>query len=99
MLDTLTHEQFEPCVNQTFQVTADHASPQDIELVEVKVIGDPVPGLAPRHSFSLLFHGPREALLPQAIYHFENETIGALDFVIVPLGPDQHHQRYEAIFN
>ena len=72
---------------------------QDIELVEGKVIGDPIPGLAPRHSFSLLFHGPREALLPQAIYHFENETLGALEFVIVPLGPDQDHQRYEAIFN
>ena len=86
-------------MNQTFRVTADDSSPQDIELVEVKIIGDPIPGLAPRHSFSLLFHGPRDALLPQAIYRFENQTVGSLEFMIVPLGPDQQHQRYEAIFN
>jgi len=99
MLDQLTHEQFEPCLNQTFRVTADHAEPQDFELVEVTVLGDPVPGLAPRHSFSLLFLGPREALLPQAMYRFDNETLGSLEFMIVPLGPDEHNQRYEAIFN
>ena len=55
--------------------------------------------LAARHSFSLLFHGPREALLPQAMDRFDNETIGSLEFMIVPLGPDEHNQRYEAIFN
>ena len=34
-----------------------------------------------------------------AIYRFENETIGSHEFMIVPLGPEQQHQRYEAIFN
>lgn len=102
MLSQLTHEQFEPCLKQTFRATEGPADPQDLELVEVTVVGEPIPDLTNRHAFSLIFEGPRDALLPQAIYRFENETLGPLEFMIVPIapiGPDERGQRYEAIFN
>ena len=99
MLERLTHDQFEPCVGQTFKATTVEPGSQDLELVEVKVIGDPIPGVTTRHGFSLVFRGARDVLLPQAMYSFENETLGSLEFMIVPLGPDEDHQRYEALFN
>ena len=99
MLDQLTHESFEPCVGQIFQATGGAADPQDLELVEVKVIGEPIPGVTSRPGFALLFHGPADVILPQAIYRFDNEELGSHEFMIVPLGPGEHGQRYEAIFN
>jgi hypothetical protein len=50
-------------------------------------------------SFSLLFVGPADRLLPQASYTFECESVGQFDLFIVPVGRDQGGVRYEAIFN
>ncbi len=50
-------------------------------------------------SFSLLFLGPADRLLPQRIYTFECEPLGRFDLFIVPIGRDQNGVRYEAAFN
>ena len=99
MLAQLTHEQFEPCLGQTFKATGSAGEPQDLELVEVKVISQPIAGVTTRPGFALLFHGPADVILPQALSRFDNEALGSLEFMIVPLGPGDHCQRYEAIFN
>ena len=49
--------------------------------------------------FSLLFRGPLRPLLPQQITTLEHDTLGVLEIFIVPVGPDEYGQRYEAIFN
>ena len=84
---------------RTFETRAENVAPLDLELVEVKVVADPIPGITDRHAFSLVFRGPRNRMLGQATYHFENETIGPLDFTIVPIGPDTEGLCYEAIFS
>jgi hypothetical protein len=50
-------------------------------------------------SFSLLFLGPADRLLPQRSYAFECEPVGRFDLFIVPIGRDQSGVRYEAAFN
>ena len=49
-------------------------------------------------SFSLLFRGPLEPLLPQGIYTLRNEG-DPIDIFLVPVGQDRGGTRYEAIFN
>ena len=101
MSTRLTHDEFKPCLSQTFRIFNPGSSgePQELQLVEVELLGDPIPGVNKRHAFSLILQGPRETLLPQATYRFDNESLGAVEFMIVPLGPDQACQRYQAIFN
>ena len=99
MLSELTHESFERCLNQTFEVRGANVEPLELELVAVKVVGEPIAGVTTRHAFSLLFRGPRDRMLGQALYRFENELAGTLEFTIVPIGPDAEGLRYEAIFN
>ena len=49
-------------------------------------------------SFSLLFRGPLEPLLPQGIYTLRHEG-DPIDIFLVPIGQDPGGTRYEAIFN
>lgn len=59
--------------------------------------GEPVdPTL--RAPFSLLFRGPPEPILPQAIYALEHATLGVSEIFLVPLAPDADGTRYEAVF-
>jgi hypothetical protein len=55
---------------------------------------------APRQEiFSLVFHGPLDALLPQRIYRLENERMGVVELFIVPIGQNADGYAYEAVFN
>ena len=49
--------------------------------------------------FSLIFHGPSEQFLPQAIYNFRHSKIGEFEMFIVPVGRDQDGFQYQAVFN
>ena len=49
--------------------------------------------------FSLMFRGPKNFVLPQCIYSLEQETLGTAAIFLVPIGPDEMGQCYEAIFN
>jgi hypothetical protein len=55
-----------------------------------------------RAPFSVLFHGPMEPILPQAIYRLEHDEFGSIDLFLVPVGPDPSAgpaaMRYEAVF-
>ncbi len=98
-LRELTHEHFDPSLHDTFRVSGDSAGPLDLELIEVTVISDPIEGVTTRHGFSLIFRGPRDAYLPQDVYRFDNEKVGVVEFMIVPIEPDDGGFRYQAIFN
>jgi len=94
-LEDLTGATFEPHIGDAFTITAE---PQAIELVlaEVTILADRPGG---RDPFSLLFQGPPQPLLPQAIYRLEHPRLGPLEIFIVPLGQDAAGARYEAIFS
>jgi hypothetical protein len=52
-----------------------------------------------QESFSLLFKGPADRMLPQQTYSLENGHIGQVDIFLVPVDRDHDGIYYEAIFN
>lgn len=96
MLDKLTKDTFEPRKGEAFVLT--HEAAGEVELKLASVQGTGLRGKAPREQFSLHFHGPREPVLPQQIYHLENAEMGAMDLFLVPVARDDEGMTYEAVF-
>ena len=82
------------------------------QLVELKLLKAPLApartslpgrrsaGEAGHARFSLIFSGPKEALLASAIHRFEHDRLGRFEMHIGPIGsPDLAGARYEAVFN
>ena len=100
MPEDLRAETFQPHVGTTFTVAGrgdDVDMPEAVghvlELVSVD-LDEPMGG--PRaQPFRLIFQGPPEQTLPQAIYTLDHDGLGTLDIFFVPIAPG----RYEAIFN
>jgi hypothetical protein len=80
--------------------------------VELKLLKAPVapptparpghrpPGDAGNEKFSLIFSGPKEALLASAIHQFEHRHLGRFEMYIGQIGArDTDGVRYEAVFN
>ena len=66
-----------------------------LELTAVhQIAASPRPG----GGFKLMFKGPRDIALPQAIYHLTGDAI-ADDIFIVPISADATGYLYEAVFN
>jgi hypothetical protein len=101
MQDYLTQALFEPLVGTSFRLRLG-AKVLELELVQAdKLTAYPGRGgkMPKRDPFSLVFRGAREFVLPQQIYTLEQETLGHLEIFLVPIGPDDVGQRYEAVFN
>jgi hypothetical protein len=49
-------------------------------------------------AFSLLFVAPKGPWLPQAIYPIDHPTLGIMEIFLVPVGPAQGGNGYQAIF-
>jgi len=96
MLDRLTQAHFAPLLNHIFHVDIDGAQLK-VTLADVEALGPASSGL--RQPFSLVFRGPREPLLAQRIYAFEQADLGKLEMFLVPIGPDLHGQCYQVIFS
>lgn len=96
MLDKLTKETFAPRTGETFRLSDEAAGEIALELAAVETNG--LQGRAGREQFSLQFHGPRDPVLPQRIYHLENAEMGALDLFLVPINRDEKGTVYEAVF-
>jgi hypothetical protein len=97
----LTFDLFEGRVGEEFVVGADDATPIPMELAEATEsphAGGTGPDGQPRLQFSLVFRGPLEPALPQAIYGLEHDALGRLDLFLVPIGPAEGAMRYQASF-
>jgi hypothetical protein len=101
---------FAPLVGSVFHVSAGGAS---IDLVLTKVTPLPPPRQIDRATgkaipidrlparlepFSLLFQGPPDKLLPQAIHRLTPESGESLEIFLVPIGRDEKALTYEAVF-
>jgi hypothetical protein len=97
----LTFDLFEGRVGEQFVVSADGVQPVPMQLVEATESTEPS-GRGPegqeRRQFSLVFAGPLEPVLPQAIYDLEHDALGNLGIFIVPVGPAGDTMRYAAAF-
>ena len=98
MIDTLTSDDFEPLLHGEFAVSLE-GTPITLTLLAVDVMEERHSPPGARLSFSLIFQGPLEPLLPQGVYALRSEALGALDLFIVPLGPVEEGQRYEIVLN
>ena len=85
---------FEQAVGSVFTVAIGDR-PVSLELTAVRQIAaSPRPG----GGFTLTFKGPRDIMLPQAIYRLTGDAI-ADDIFIVPISGDATGYVYEAVFN
>jgi hypothetical protein len=95
MVDTLEHEIFSSYLNTTFRISLDESNTLETELVSVS---DHL--LSPQQErFALVFRGPGQPLLPQAIYRFEHDEMGEFTLFIVPVRQEEDGIYYEACFN
>ena len=99
VLDDFTVETFRGRIGDRFRISGHGASVVEAELTEATA-GDAAesPRAGERRPFSLVFRGPLEPILPQQIYRFEHDALGAFDLFIVPIGPDESGMQYEAVF-
>ena len=95
MTDKITKEMFSESVNTKYRVHQESKDTVELELMQVNL------GLiTPRNEqFALLFHGPQNPFLQQALYHVEHDSLGEFDLFLVPVGRDQEGFQYEAVFN
>jgi hypothetical protein len=93
-LEALTAETFAPLRGGEFRIVPGDSAAFEVELVDIRE----GPAGASRTQFALLFRGGPDQSLPQRIYRLEHDELGALDLFLVPLGPDDVGQRYEAVF-
>ncbi len=98
-LSTISIDDFEPCLGQTFRVSLENADGIDLELIQVKPLGAADTKAQARQSFSLLFRGPLQPMLEQQILRIENPTLGELALFLVPIGPDDDGMLYDSTFN
>ncbi|MFD2173433.1 DUF6916 family protein [Rhodobacter lacus] len=93
-LEQLTIDDFSPLEGEVFAVSAG-PNVIDLKLMEVMAVGA---GLRDGGAFSLLWQGPSEPFLPQAIYRFAHSKLGEHDFFLVPVAQKTIGFQYEVIF-
>ena len=94
-LEALTAADFAPLVHDPFRIDDGDGSSFTVELIYVSETGAQGHG---RPQFSLTFRGGPTPPLAQRIFGVEHDRIGRLEIFLVPLGPDDVGQRYEAVF-
>ena len=93
-LGMLNPDAFDACRHQAFAAQTQHGEVA-MTLAEVSRLGH---GYRDGDAFSLLFIAPSGPFLPQAIYPMSHPTLGALEIFLVPLGPRDGGNAYEAVF-
>jgi hypothetical protein len=90
--------QFEDCLGDCFRVISNPGCVVELTLIEVTAY--PTRGHPTRPvPFSIVFRGPTGLRLTQGTAVFEHDALGAFEMFIVPIVPDEHGPRYEAVFN
>lgn len=95
MSASLAYEAFTQHLHTPFHVVFGNEDRVSVELVETEELRS----LPENESFSLVFRGPLDSFLPQAIYRFNHDAMGAFEMFIVPIRQDQRGFYYEALFN
>jgi hypothetical protein len=91
---TLKIEDFAPQCDQVFDMqTAGGVVP--LKLVKVDPAGD---SGREGGAFSLLFAAPQGPWLPQATYPLQHPALGTMEIFLVPIGPLQGGNGYQAVF-
>ena len=102
-LASLNDKHFSSRLHQHFIIRPESGEPIKAELVSVTRLG-PRPlarkGAARPFGFSIVLRTPQSnTYLPQHVYSVEHSRLGKHAIFLVPIGPDEHGMRYEAIFD
>jgi hypothetical protein len=98
VVESFTVDTFAGRIGERFLVRLEPDETTELELVEASGVGPP-PQSGQRTPFSLVFRGPADPVLPQRIYEFAHDELGALEIFIVPIGHDESGTSYEAVFS
>lgn len=102
VLDELELSRFEPLVGQAFDLLLEDDQRVKLELTEAGPVGElsarQAAELGKRVPFSLLFRGPAELSLPQAIRTLRHAEIGELSLFLVQLDRSEEASLFEAVF-
>jgi hypothetical protein len=89
----LTYEDFSSKSGASFEVLVNGGA-LPVTLAEAQALPD---SGREGGSFRLMFHGPKDPILPQATYSFRSGD-EAFDIFVVPIGQGPSGTQYEAIF-
>ena len=95
MLKDWTHALFTENQNTTFVLQHPNWGNVNVELVTVSDLRE-----TPRQRmFSLVFRGPLDQPLEQALHTMTHEILGTENLFLVPIAREADGFRYEAVFN
>lgn len=97
MIEKATCETFAECGAKEYRVKLEDGQELTLELADASPIKTQAKG-GTRQQFSLLFNGPAEPILAQAIYTLENAELGSFALFLVPVAADAEGADYEAVF-
>lgn len=95
MLDNLTKQAITENLATKCKVDLGDANIIELELVQI----DELPSAPGQEQLSVIFRGPVDMPLPQAIYNLEHEKLGQFGIFLVPVGIEPAGRLYEAFFN
>lgn len=98
MADPFTLERFLPHVGEVFHVVAGEARQVPLLLTEIARLPTERSPRRTREPFALVFHAPAGSWLEQQIYRVEKPGMEPFECFLVPIEPDLHGMRFEAIF-
>ena len=95
----LTEAEFSKHLNTIFSFNIEGGSKFELELVELKSYAGNPGDQDGMERFSLIFKGPSQPILGQAMYPLNHSAMGAVDIFLVPIQPQADGARYEAVYN
>jgi len=97
MLDRLTVDSFSPLLGQVFTLRDAVDNKVDVQLIEAEKASKGSAGR--RDPFSLIFRVPGGVRVSQGNFRVHNQSLGELEFFMVPFQPDSEGMRLQAVFN
>ncbi|MEZ4863950.1 MAG: hypothetical protein R3C14_21690 [Caldilineaceae bacterium] len=93
-----TSSDFSVHLNQPFTLELETLPPILLQLRAVHNLENEDYGLLARQSqrFAVVFHGPLRPILPKQIYRVKHPTMGRIDLLFVPIGPNGSAMQYKA---
>lgn len=100
-MNRLSLSDFESYLNQTFHVIYGNDERLPVTLADVAPSKYAPPDNTPNgwQPFSILFQSTITDYLRQSTYRVEHPEFGSHALFLVPIGPNEHGMRYEAVFN
>jgi hypothetical protein len=97
--DLSDHDSYLQSVHTEFKVITAGQPSVEIRLEEVTPVGKQEVKGTMHENFALLFSGPGEHPLPDAIHRFHHERLGELEFFLSAYGKPGPTMRYQAFFD